>query len=102
MLLLESEADPQVAAYPLDVLGAESEGMIGYLLEQALLRERPRLRVATLLTQTVVDGGDPAFAAPTKPIGPLYDEPTARRLERERRLRGAARHRRLAARRRLA
>lgn len=84
MLLLESEADPQVAAYPLDVLGAESEGMIGYLLEQALLRERPRRRVATVLTQTVVDGGDPAFAAPAKPIGPLYDESTARRLERER------------------
>lgn len=84
LLLLESEADPQVAAYPLDVLGAESEGMIGYLLEQALLRERPGLRLATLLTQTVVDPADPAFAAPSKPIGPVYDADAARRLARER------------------
>lgn len=84
LLLLESEADPQVPAYPLDVLGAESEGMIGYLLEQALLHERPALAVATLLTQTVVDPADPAFDAPSKPIGPVYDEQTARRLASER------------------
>ena len=84
LLMLESEADPAVDAYPLDVLGAESEGMIGYLLEQALLRELPCKPVATLLTQTVVDAHDPSLAAPSKPVGPLYDEPTARRLKRER------------------
>jgi carbamate kinase len=81
LLLLESEADPTIDAYPLDVLGAESEGMIGYLLEQALLREAPERSFATLLTQTVVD---PSDLAPRKPVGPLYDEPTARRLARER------------------
>lgn len=84
MLLLESEADPAVAAYPLDVLGAESEGMIGYLLEQALMRELPERRFVTLLTQTVVDRDDPALAAPSKPVGPLYDEAAAHRLARER------------------
>ena len=84
LLLLESEADPTVDAYPLDVLGAESEGMIGYLLEQALLREAPGRPFATLLTQTVVDPSDPSFATPRKPVGPLYDEDTARRLARER------------------
>ena len=85
LLLLESEADPQVDAYPLDLLGAESEGMIGYLLEQALMHERPGLRFATLLTQTVVDPADPAFGAPSKPIGPVYEEGAALRLAHERR-----------------
>jgi carbamate kinase len=84
LLLLESEADPTVDAYPLDVLGAESDGMIGYLLQQALLREAPHRSFATLLTQTVVDPGDPSFATPRKPVGPLYDEATARRLAQER------------------
>lgn len=84
LLLLESEADASVAPYPLDVLGAESEGMIGYLLEQALRSELPGERFATLLTQTVVAADDPAFATPSKPVGPLYDAATARRLEHER------------------
>lgn len=84
LLLLESEADTAVEAYPLDVLGAETEGMIGYLLEQALLRELPALHVATLLTQTVVDGADPAFLTPSKPVGPLYDKGTALALREER------------------
>lgn len=84
LLLLESEADQSVDAYPLDVLGAESEGMIGYLLEQALLRELPGHPVVTLLTQTVVDARDPALAVPSKPVGPLYDEATAQRLAHER------------------
>jgi len=83
LLLLESEADPAVRTYPLDVLGAETEGMVGYLLEQALIRHAPHRRYATLLTQTVVDPADPAMAEPSKPVGPLYDEPTARRLEAE-------------------
>ena len=84
LLLLESEADTAVGPYPLDVLGAESEGMIGYLLEQALVRRAPHRRYATLLTQTVVDADDPALAAPSKPVGPMYDEATARRLAAER------------------
>ena len=84
LLALQSAAVPGVPPYPLDVLGAESEGMIGYLLEQALGNRLPGRPVATLLTQVVVDAGDPAFGSPTKPIGALYDEDTARRLARER------------------
>jgi carbamate kinase len=57
---------------PLDVLGAESEGMVGYLIEQALANAMPQRRFATLLTQIEVDPADPAFATPSKPIGPLY------------------------------
>lgn len=80
LLALQSAASPDVAPFPLDVLDAESEGMVGYVLEQELGRHLPRERLATLLTQVVVDRGDPAFAAPTKPIGPVYDETEARRL----------------------
>lgn len=84
LLALQSEAFREVPAYPLDVLGAESEGMIGYLLEQALHARLPERPVATLLTQVVVDPHDPAFAAPTKLIGPVYGEEEARRLASER------------------
>ncbi len=85
LLALQSESYAQVAPYPLDVLGAESEGMIGYLLEQGLGNRLPRTRTATLLTQVVVDARDPAFAHPSKPVGPVYDRETAERLARERR-----------------
>jgi carbamate kinase len=84
LLALQSEAYGPVTPYPLDVLGAESEGMIGYLLEQGLRNELPGREVATLLTQVVVDPGDPAFVAPTKPIGSIYPEADARRLATER------------------
>lgn len=84
LLALQSEAYPAVHAYPLDVLGAESEGMIGYVLEQELTNRLPDRDVATLLTQVVVDPDDPAFAHPTKPIGPVYAEADARRLAAER------------------
>ncbi|MBN9269235.1 MAG: carbamate kinase, partial [Mesorhizobium sp.] len=70
--------------FPLDVLDAETAGMIGYVIQQELgnvVKDRP---VATLLTQVRVDPHDPAFATPTKPIGPVYDEATARRLAAER------------------
>ncbi|HLY81967.1 MAG TPA: carbamate kinase [Acidimicrobiales bacterium] len=80
LLALQAAAYHDVAAYPLDVLGAETEGMIGYLLEQELATELPEVRVATLLTQVVVDPHDPAFQGPTKPIGPLYPEAVARDL----------------------
>jgi len=66
---------------PLDILGAESEGMIGYLLEQELgNRVRKEQRIATLLTQVEVDPADPAFREPTKPIGPVYPREVAERL----------------------
>jgi carbamate kinase len=76
LLALEAAAFPDVEPYPLDVLGAESQGMIGYLLAQALARTEQE--VATVLTQVAVDPCDPAFADPTKPIGPVYDEDRAR------------------------
>jgi carbamate kinase len=80
LLALQSAAYAEIAPYPFDVLGAESEGMIGYLLEQALRNELPDRQVAALLTQVVVDPDDPAFNAPSKPIGPAYDDTTAHRL----------------------
>ena len=84
LLALQSEAYTDVAPYPLDVLGAESEGMIGYLLEQGLRNELPGREIAALLTQVVVAADDPAFAAPTKPIGRVYAESEAGRLASER------------------
>jgi carbamate kinase len=84
LLAVQGEAYKEVGAYPLDVLGAETEGMIGYLLEQSLRNALPGREVATLLTQVVVDPTDPAFRRPTKPIGRLYEEATARRLGDER------------------
>lgn len=78
LLAREAALDPEVAPYPLDVLDAESEGMIGYLLVQALGNALPEREIVALLTQVVVDPGDPAFASPTKPIGPVYSEVEAR------------------------
>jgi carbamate kinase len=80
LLALQMAAFKEVKPYPLDVLGAESEGMIGYLIEQALAEELPDRDVATLLTQVEVDPADPAFATPSKPIGPVYGEAEAREL----------------------
>jgi carbamate kinase len=80
LLALEAAAYGDVAPYPLDVLGAETQGMIGYLLIQALSDELPGREVVALLTRVVVDGADPAFSHPTKPIGPVYNEEEARRL----------------------
>jgi carbamate kinase len=84
LLALQSAAYGEVAPYPFDVLGAESEGMVGYLLEQALWNELPDRQAAALLTQVLVDPRDTAFEEPSKAIGPLYDEATARRLVAER------------------
>jgi carbamate kinase len=73
LLALQAAAYPEVAAYPLDLLGAQTEGMIGYLIQQELGNELPfEKRLATLLTQIEVDPEDPAFGNPTKPIGPMY------------------------------
>jgi carbamate kinase len=79
LLALEALAYKAVAPYPLDVLGAESQGMIGYLLAQALRAEIGR-EVAAVLTQVVVAADDPAFLRPTKPIGPVYSKRTAQRF----------------------
>ena len=84
LLALQSEAYREVRSYPLDVLGAESEGMIGYLLDQQLGNALPGRSLATLLTQVVVDELDPAFELPTKYVGPVYLEAQARKLARER------------------
>ncbi len=84
LLALQSAAYADVPPYPLDVLGAETEGMIGYVLEQELRNRLPGRSAVTVLTQVVVDRDDPAFGAPSKPIGPVYTEEQARRLERER------------------
>jgi carbamate kinase len=80
LLALQAAAYKGVKTYPLDILGAESEGMIGYLLEQALHNALPERATATLLTQVIVHPDDPAFQQPTKPIGPAYAEAEARRL----------------------
>jgi carbamate kinase len=85
LLALQAEAHSEVAPYPLDVLGAESEGMIGYLLDQELVNRLGGGRqVATLLTQLIVDAEDPAFHRPEKFIGPVYDDVQARQLAGER------------------
>ena len=84
LLALEAEAYRDVKPYPLDVLVAESQGMIGYLLTQALRAAVAPREVAALLTQVVVDPDDPAFESPSKPIGPVYGESDARRLAAER------------------
>ena len=84
LLALQAEAYSGPPQYPLDVLGAESEGMVGYLLEQRLVDELADRRVATLLTQVIVDATDPAFEHPSKPIGPVYTHEEAERLSRER------------------
>lgn len=76
-----SDVHPEVPSYPLDVLGAQSQGMVGYLLEQALGNLLPAGReIATLITRVEVDAADPAFANPTKPIGPVYDPQVAAAL----------------------
>lgn len=81
LLALQSAAYKPEEAYPLDVLGAETEGMIGYLIEQELENALPDgPQVATLLTQVEVDPADPAFRNPTKPVGPVYDRREAQSL----------------------
>jgi carbamate kinase len=80
LLALRSAASPEGPS-PLDVLDAETAGQIGYLIEQELLnRLPPRRHCAALLTQIEVDPADPAFLAPTKPIGPVYSREEAEAL----------------------
>ncbi len=84
LLALQGEAAGQ-SGFPLDVLGAETEGMIGYVLQQELDNAHPApARFATMLTQVEVDPRDAAFAAPTKPVGPVYGEAQAQALKQQR------------------
>ncbi|MBS0234682.1 MAG: carbamate kinase [Proteobacteria bacterium] len=73
LLALEADAYKALPPYPLDVLGAESQGMIGYVIAQELRNASPGRPVGALITQTIVDPGDPAFSRPSKPIGPVYN-----------------------------
>lgn len=85
LLALQAAAYKDVPGYPLDVLGSQTEGMIGYVIMQELGNLLPYERsFATLLTQVQVDPDDPAFARPTKPIGPVYGKAEARAIADER------------------
>jgi carbamate kinase len=80
LLSLQAEAYDGAEPYPLDVLDACTQGMIGYLIQQELRSVLPELQVATLLTMIVVDPQDPAFANPTKFVGPIYAKDDADKL----------------------
>ncbi|UYQ73432.1 carbamate kinase [Pelagibacterium flavum] len=81
LLALQAAAYKEVPAFPLDIISAESIGMIGYLVEQELANALPEgTRIATLLTQIEVDRNDPAFQRPEKPIGPIYGAAEAKRI----------------------
>ena len=78
LLALQGAAYTEVEAYQLDVLGAQTEGMIGYMIEQEMGNLLPHdVPLATVLTQVEVDKNDPAFQKPTKPIGPVYSKEEA-------------------------
>ncbi|HET9223396.1 MAG TPA: carbamate kinase [Roseiflexaceae bacterium] len=84
LLALQASAYKEVEAYPLDVLGAQTEGMIGYMIEQELGNLLPfEVPFATLLTMVEVDLNDPAFKNPTKFVGPVYDKAQADSLAQE-------------------
>jgi carbamate kinase len=81
LLALQAAAFKEVEAYPLDLLGAQTEGMIGYLIEQELGNLMPaEVPFATILTMIEVDSADPAFDDPTKFVGPVYDDAQAQAL----------------------
>jgi carbamate kinase len=81
LLANESALDPDLPGpYPMDVLGAESQGMIGYFFLQALENALPGTSVVSLICQTEVDADDPAFRDPTKFVGPVYTRAVAEDL----------------------
>jgi carbamate kinase len=82
LLALMADAYDEATEYPLDVLGSETEGQIGYALALEIGNAIPALETVTVFTRVVVDAGDPAFAAPSKFIGPVYSEREARSLAR--------------------
>ncbi|ASJ15040.1 carbamate kinase [Thermococcus radiotolerans] len=81
------QATHGIPAQPMDVAGAMTQGQIGYMIQQAIRNELKRRGidrpVATIVTQTIVDKNDPAFQHPSKPVGPFYDEETAKKLAKE-------------------
>lgn len=82
LLALQASAYKEVEAYPLDVLGAQTEGMIGYMIEQELGNLLPfEVPFATILTMVEVDPADPAFQNPTKFVGPVYEQGEADKLK---------------------
>ncbi len=84
LLALMDAAYTAVDPYPLDVLGAETVGMIGYMIEQELGNLIPfHDHIITVLTQVLVDQNDPAFGNPTKPVGPIYDKEQSERLKKD-------------------
>jgi carbamate kinase len=81
MLALQAASYNQVEPYPLDILGAETEGMIGYMIEQELGNLLPFEKpFATILTMVEVDEKDPAYKRPSKPIGPVYGKQEADKI----------------------
>lgn len=81
LLAVESASDPALTKpYPLDVIGAQTQGMIGYWLLQALTNALPGRKVVSLVTESLVDADDPAFSHPAKFVGLGYEETEARRL----------------------
>jgi len=85
VLAVESASDPRLSQpYPLDVLGAQTQGMIGYWLLQAFQNALPGRQVASMLNQTLVLAHDPALDNPTKFVGEVYEEEEALRLAKER------------------
>ncbi len=85
VLAIESAGDASLSrSYPFDVLGAETQGMIGYWLLQAFENALPGRQVASIVCQTVVEADDPAFSNPTKFVGPPFSEDQARQLATER------------------
>lgn len=85
VLALQSASDPHLTTpYPFDVLGAQTQGMIGYWLLQAMQNRLPGRQVAAIINQTLVDATDPAFTNPTKFVGEVYDREEAERIAEER------------------
>ena len=85
VLALQSASDPHLSTpYPFDVLGAQTQGMIGYWLLQSLQNALPGREVAAIVNQTLVSAADPALEHPSKPIGEVYDEACAKQVAAER------------------
>jgi len=85
VLALQSASDPNLSTpYPFDVLGAQTQGMIGYWLLQSMQNHLPNRQVAAIINQTLVEAADPAFADPTKFVGEVYTQEDATRLAAER------------------
>ncbi|MCX8602449.1 MULTISPECIES: carbamate kinase [unclassified Gilliamella] len=81
LLALQNAAYQAVPAYPLDILVAQTQGMLGYMIGQSLQQQETVKQVVTLLTQVEVASDDPAFSNPTKFIGPVYDPKDQQHLQ---------------------